>query len=1144
MAQPKPVLHYLQQLWQEAGLGLEHLIDESGNPRITLEEAIASIRDELASDIIPVGHANVLQARLNVFEKNVQHERLRGARPIAAEDMLQRNVFALGAKMEEAGRTAAAKIKDDVGIPAFFHWPTVEETTRPITSADFPAMGPEERRIFDRRWEEWENKVERALIKREGRAHVYDPFNVRLGDLPWQQREPLLREYEDIMGFRQLRERGLGPVFMKEIIDDQNRLVRSPVARYPVIVDPDDPRTLALARTNFQYRPGRLGAAQTVAEMYLPSGRIGRHELHEHTANVIREHMAKPGKTLVFDVESAGLDAEEGIWQLAAHMIDEKGEVIGAPRTFYFHNPTMQWKGEVGRNRTSIEGYLAQVPDIEGNLPQFTDFPGGLQDFFKMVEEADYVGGHNIFFDYNMIVRGLKIKTAQLNNPKFTEGVNTFISKFYDEGKTGQLSKVIDTHVLAQTQLVNIALAPELAAIGETKPYSLQNILLQTDLIERVRAAEGNEQVDAWLKRGLHYADVDVPFERHLMTALREQITGTGPGLQYAARHVNDAGKFIEEAGQWLTGADRELVFHSSAMTPLTFLTDFKEHVNDQLAEQLLRSELLDFDPQKLRAAGFEDTAAVLKFVEQQGKKGVSAKEAMLSKGLEHTIRKIHLTPMEQMIAASRDFEQPIDEKIFMTPLPGYKDTFKNASGNIWKKLKTTFWDPTDLPDRSLSEMVYQAGLWRDISKDFVTRKEGRITNHLGQVPTPEEWEAIQDRLAAAGIPFAHSSMVERHLMSVIGKSIGPNLKNSTEGLVRSLYGGDVASMGRWSATRKITISDKGERTILRLPHELLVEAKLMDADAETPQLLRLSPFQYETSTGKMHQEIGVMFEFSKDTNKANAEQKRLLEFLENKYAGELAPEEMGLIRQTLGGFNASQYGIQIGTFGGTGDILQNKGAASQLFASLTQFTGVNVDSNAENTAKIYTAWSPLKGEEKGSKYLHTSGVVIKHEMLSPEQLKAMQYHIDQTRRLYTEAIDQAKNSTMVSYITSLVGRDRMADERGVKIIHGYFTAKKRAPLLALGAAVIGGIGWKVHHNRQTRAYDQVMGAMPTENEDWYDEYQNDIDTSHRPIDYRQAQTPNPLSTAGLMKTLDRRKTNHTNMSSDRYGYLFSKGYS
>jgi hypothetical protein len=1136
MAQPKPVLHYLQQLWQEAGLGLEHLIDESGNPRITLEEAISSIRDELASDIIPVGQANVLQARLNVFEKNVQYETLRGARPIADEDILQHSVFALGTKMQEAGRTAAAKIKDDVGIPAFFHWPTIEETTRPITSADFPAMGAEERRIFDRRWAEWENKVERALIKREGGAHVYDPFNVRLGDLSWQQREPLLREYEDIMGFRQLRERGLGPVFMKEIIDDQNRLVRSPVARYPVIVDPDDPRTLALARTNFQYRPGRLGTV-TTAEMYLPSGRIARHELHEHTANVIREQglLSKPGKTLVFDVESAGLDPEEGIWQLAAHMIDEKGEVIGDPRTFYFHNPTMQWKGEVGRNRQSIEQFLTKGEDVR-------DFPGGMQDFFKMVEEADYVGGHNIFFDYNMIVRGLKIKEDQLKDPEFTKGVNTFISKFYNED-TGQLSKVIDTHVLAQTQLVNIALAPELAAIGETKPYSLQNILLQTDLIERVRAAEGDEQVDAWLKRGLHYADVDVPFERHLMTALREQITGTGPGLRYAARHVNDAGKLVEEAGEWLTGADRERVFHSSAMTPLTFLTDFKEHVNDQLVEQMLRAELLDFDPQKLRAAGFEDTASVLKFVEQQGKKGVSAKEAMLSKGLEHTIRKIHLTPMEQMIAASRDFEQPIDEKIFMTPLPGYKDTFKNASGNIWKKLKTTFWDRPELPDRSLSEMVYQAGLWRDISKDFVTKKDRRITNHLGQVPTPEEWEAIQDRLAAAGIPFAHSSMAERHLMSVIGESMGPNLNNSTEGLVRSLYGGDVASMGRWSATRKITISDKGEQSILRIPHELLIEAGLLNADAETPQLLRLSPFQYETSTEKMHQEIGVMFEFSKNPNEGNAERKRLLEFLQNKYAGEIEPEAMALIQKTLGGYNTSQYGIQIGTFGGTGDILQNKAAASNIFTSLTQFTGVNVDSNAENTAKIYTAYSPLKGEEKGSKYLHTSGIVIKHEMLSTKQLKAMQYHIDQTRRLYTEAIDQAKNSTMVSYIASLVGRDRMADERGVKIIQGYFTAKKRAPLLALGAAVIGGIGWKVHHNRETRAYDQVMGAMPTEDEDWYDEYQNDIDTSHRPIDYRQAQTPNPLSTAGLMKTLDRRKTNHTNMSSDKYGYLFSRGY-
>lgn len=1111
MAQ-KSILHYLEQLWEGTGLSLPVAYQ-------TPDEAVAAIRNNLDAGIIPPQRAAQVRAQLEVFEREVH--RLTTEQHVSRDQLFGQNVkWSFGSAFEKSAANVSKSVKGGRPLTPFV--PQIHPPGRLISSADLPPM-PED---FWERFNDIDYRIEKALIAKEGKAYHFDPFYTRLSSLHYEDRVPFLKELRDLRGETHLLNNGLGPEMYRPVVDPlTNKIIASPAGSYRW--DPAeftggdiDPRAIMLTNSSTRLDLGMVDGLENLVNQYLPSGRQMRPGLIAHHKSMLEQQMKTPGTAYVLDVESAGLDPAEGIWQFAGQMIGPDGSLIGDRDVLHFRNSAMQWKGELGRTRMSIEDKLAQGQNI-------TDYPEGLMDVFNRASSADVIVGHNILFDFGMLSHGITKHPEYRNNPEFKAAADTFMNKFYNP-ETSMYGQVIDTAVMSRTLLNDITLAPELAGT-DTGRFSLQNILLQTNLLEHVRNAEGPDVVNAWLEKGLHYADVDVPMESHLYNALK---AGT------LDMNVDEHGRGRVQ-GWW-----RSRILHSSPIAPGIHISDFKEHINDDLVEKLMKAGLVNFDLEALEAKGYAG-------VEDLIARGITTKEALEGAGVMDTIRGTRLSPLEQKVLMSRDLSLPFNDPVFMRGGGTLAEQFSHTKGSLFKRLKQTMWDASPLPDRDLTELAYHAGTWRRISNKFTT-KAGTIRKQEGIFPTSAEWEAIQWEHAEKGIPFSGLSMVEKHLMAQINTAVGPGL-NPGEQMIRKLYGGDFG-LGRWMGSDELGVTSSNlAHALVKIPEQYLIEAEKDGVfnlpggkrrtgfsgfeKGERTELYELSPFSYRG--GK---EVGLTFKFGEGDQGAR-EKDELIKFLKGKIGSSgfenLTAEQIALAEEALGQ-NASAYGMQVATFGRVGKRFMNKRAAADLHDSLVQIMGGEVNRGNSNLTTVHVARVATDFNEPG--IVSTAAAIIKPEMMSDQDMAGVVYHAHQLVRLEAEKQAKARNNPMIKFLDTFA-EEGVPSKYGMKIAQGYIAAKRKAPLVAIAGAITGGLYLRHRADKRNTAANQVLDYQPTENDDYYNQYQDSLGIPQTRIVSRNNYT-NPLSTAGLIKRLDQRKVNHTNMSSDRYGYLFSGGYS
>lgn len=952
---------------------------------------------------------------------------------------------------------------------------TLAPPAHPIRATDLSPMGDDE---FWSGYEAIENDVERGLKKRYGRDYLkhWDPFQMHVSDLRREEQDSITGRIDELSGAQAQWRQGHGPkMTIRPYNTPTGRLERSPAGRHDIapeewLGDHIDPRLLMQSQQTVRFDRAR---SNLLAERYFTAGTQYRPHVMKHIQQQLEHGFSPTGKTLILDVEAPGLDSNEGIWQYSARMMENGRAIEGSDRTFHFPNPKMQWGGVIGADASSLEEYLSRN--------ELGDYETQMRELMGMAQEADAVGGHNVLFDFRMLSAGMKNRASYGRDEEYTNLVDMFHRKFYDE-TTHQIGNVIDTNVLARNLIPNIP-----SIVEGPSQFSLQNILLHTDLLQQIKDKEGDETVAQWLTRGTHFADVDVPIEAHLMTALEEHnkfLRGQG-GRELRMASGPLTLQNAEEQG-FISRGEFQRLSYSMPVGPNINLSEIG-HIHPSLLKRVQEAKLIDYDAGQVAS-------------------------------------KIRLTPIEQMVALQRDLTMG-------SRVAGASEVSVGRESKI-RQAKKALWD-VDTPEDAFA-YGDQVGMWDRISKPWQT-KGGRIAQD-GVFPTQEGWKATQREFSGKGIPFAGMSWPERTIAAGLGEAGHVNM-GARERDIRSVFGADVASLGRFVEPKGNVIRLAGDQSqIATVPMRFLEEwegSRLAAGEEvstaftrpfEKTQWLHLSPFIH---SDKSTDEIALMFDVPE------AEKESLKSFLINH------PEVSGdkdLVDRISASFrnNTGTYGVQVGTLGG----LRGGEDVSKLAETVRQLAGAGGVDKSDQTHLINVAYAGrnITGGQEGAGALYVAGATIKRELLTPEEEAAIPGQVQAIASRYKGLHDTVDQGRTMEYFRTIKKRGASGEEGVSKMYRAMQATMKRAPLL-IGAAALAGGGYYLHERgKKNKIYDETMTVQPLERSGWSQRNQaNEMPRNPRV-------RPDYLSTAKVVRNLDANKVNHTSMAPNKYDYLYQTG--
>ena len=324
--------------------------------------------------------------------------------------------------------------------------------------------------------------------------------------------------------------------------------------------------------------------------------------------------------TMVYDIETAGLSKGQ-IREVSYSRGGVDSQILFNPKEF--ERGLVNIDGESG----TLSDFLRKKHGLD--IPTSAsgdDFARRMRPFLESVVGTDFIVGHNITgFDNEQVFVGLSRTNLYKNDSAYRE----LVDQAFDKVK----SSSIDTLEIAR-QMPSLAALQTADELADHSVYSIQNLLLKTDLAEKIGIKKLHGMVNA---TGLHHANIDVAVTSAILDAAE------GGGLQ-----VKDLGSGLGEGLGVLARELKEQILSSSAITPGTNISSVDQLTDDVLAK-LVDTYRFNESSGLMAESGSELDSML---------RGDVGQRAQAFKGLRDktlTPQSIRLTPIEQQIISERD---------------------------------------------------------------------------------------------------------------------------------------------------------------------------------------------------------------------------------------------------------------------------------------------------------------------------------------------------------------------------------------------------------------------------------------------------------------------------------------------------------
>lgn len=449
----------------------------------------------------------------------------------------------------------------------------------------------------------WESEVINALKRRHPGIEDTLKFSNKLplDRLPVRERAMFMQRYRNLIGLdyvlNTMSESGLPAQSSMEFLESKGIIggtadkisrmwgslseVRSmqsdnPYTRFPVAVEETSLINRIYSNINLQFRPKIVQDASGVIDpKKTPGGpshyfTVGRSSIPtmdslDQTRTAVPNLIGK--KVTVFDIETAGL-VQNQIREIAFSQFtgDEAGNLVGGAtqqiglRPAQFSRGIMYHAGENmdleqfmhSKHKINVAGMRASNGD---------DFIKAVEPFLRVLDDSDYVVGHNIAdFDIGQIFTGLAGTTKYKNERQFAE----YIDQLHAKVK----SSTIDTLQLARSNihLQDLTLSEHLdPTFG--KVFSIENLLMKTNLAtvigpKKLAESMGYDVTSGVFAKGLHHGDVDTLVTSALLNHMDE------------LRIKSDMRQGFTGDTRKLMNGIHEQILSSAAITPTTHIRD------------------------------------------------------------------------------------------------------------------------------------------------------------------------------------------------------------------------------------------------------------------------------------------------------------------------------------------------------------------------------------------------------------------------------------------------------------------------------------------------------------------------------------------------------------------------------------------
>lgn len=790
-----------------------------------------------------------------------------------------------------------------------------------------------------------------------------------------------------------------------------------------------DARSILQSQVSIQHN-----AARAAGEEYFLGRNIPRMAWAQQLDTMLRDPTAAAvagSRFMVFDTETSGLATQlAGVREVSGSMMD----ITSTGSSHVSDLPS-------ARFLTSRMGY-GSLYDPGGlvNMAAHTsvgdtafsamtgsgdDFVTGLMPMLQQAMNTDTFVGHNIGFDMEQVFVNLR-QTGAYKGGKTLDiagsqvHVKSVVDAAYD--RMMEPGRLVDTAAMARSR-VALDVAPELALRGEKAPFSLENIVMQSNFIDLLRGDLGDTAVeDMFLTGSQHTASFDSRLTGYLYGYLNQD--------KIVAGHLG---------GDPLGDRIRGRTLKAYAPTPVSNIAN-AAHIDPQLFQQMM-----DEEPDRLRV------------IDMQRQGGAAF------------MPKPHPRVYDDLIQDQTRFV--MDAKI--TPL----------EQDIWRHRRDASipFDP-----QAVADPLHGLGKWRSFSGvgrpyQGAFNKISTLFKH-GHLPPQQDYESFTRELAGHGNPFADLSLPERALTNALASAatqestVRDRIAGDAAEMFATKYGDDLG-MIRWAEQTEVSINKSGA---VSLPMQFMQEAAdkglirhMGDIDPDSPTMLGISAFGYPT--GKLGEETnkyGVNLTY----NMTDLESQNMATWMEDLQQLDIADpmrdrlREWGLTDDMLGEVvgklrdpESSKWGIGVGFLDKSAGE-RGHGAMADMLQNLLR-----------DTDKVPFR-TPLHSLADG---VIKTGPVVMDRLWGKDKLKELGQRVvgmgSQVDRL-TSATMSERRIVELAY-----GRPKMVADVAEKAVQGYHANKGKVGIgLGITAALFGAYYMNKRRNTQEQ-YDETINQMPTE---------------------------------------------------------------